>query len=370
MMDREREEAREFRKERLTWMKQRDPEFLSNINSFPNSIVTLLEPVVDDAPRDTSSGIPDSSCTSPVTHVPMIEGFVCFSGGNSTPNTSEEVESFPRAVKQKKLVELNGSDTFLVTTELIQNTNLHFEINGTSPNSLLRHLQLSITGSRKHGWNSTSPLDLVDDGHDCRDTESERDSKTPPTFLTPPSLPPSPPPWFENSVKGQGFYGIVSNFGVLGGKSDSKSGKQLWGKAATKKENPPPSLLHNREVRLTVSKQVPSFHRYRNDTVSRTPNVMSGKNPAYNHMTEACGVIGGEAATYIAAFGQVYMGMNLSGLSAYLLSEIDQPARLVWLFFSIEKESAVCAIHLLHLLLGSVGRHGILVSINRCRPYL
>lgn len=48
----------------------------------------------------------------------------------------------------------------------------------------------------------------------------------------------------------------------------------------------------------------------------------------------------------------------VSGLPAYLLSEIDQPAGLVWPFFSIEKESAVCASH---LLLGSAGRRGILV---------
>ena len=52
---------------------------------------------------------------------------------------------------------------------------------------------------------------------------------------------------------------------------------------------------------------------------------------------------------------------SVSGLPADKISEIDQPAGLVWLFLSIEKkESAVCASH---LLLGSAGRHGILVEI-------
>ncbi|KAH9680070.1 hypothetical protein KPL71_026406 [Citrus sinensis] len=51
---------------------------------------------------------------------------------------------------------------------------------------------------------------------------------------------------------------------------------------------------------------------------------------------------------------------SVSGLPANKISEIDQPAGLVWLFLSIEKESAVCASH---LLLGSAGRHGILVPI-------
>ncbi|KAK8539569.1 hypothetical protein V6N13_034861 [Hibiscus sabdariffa] len=51
---------------------------------------------------------------------------------------------------------------------------------------------------------------------------------------------------------------------------------------------------------------------------------------------------------------------SVSGLPADKISEIDQPAGLVWLFLSIEKESAVCASH---LLLGSAGRHGILVQI-------
>ncbi|KAL8128429.1 hypothetical protein V2J09_009019, partial [Rumex salicifolius] len=51
---------------------------------------------------------------------------------------------------------------------------------------------------------------------------------------------------------------------------------------------------------------------------------------------------------------------SVYGLPADKISEIDQPAGLVWLFFSIEKESAVCASH---LLLGSAGRHGILVQI-------
>ncbi|KAJ8614018.1 hypothetical protein MRB53_036303 [Persea americana] len=38
---------------------------------------------------------------------------------------------------------------------------------------------------------------------------------------------------------------------------------------------------------------------------------------------------------------------SVSGLPADKISEIDQPAGLVWLFLSIEKESAVCASHLL-----------------------
>ena len=58
---------------------------------------------------------------------------------------------------------------------------------------------------------------------------------------------------------------------------------------------------------------------------------------------------------------------SVSGLPADKISEIDQPAGLVWLFFSIEKESAVCASH---LLLGSAGRHGIFVQIDIGRPYL
>ena len=37
---------------------------------------------------------------------------------------------------------------------------------------------------------------------------------------------------------------------------------------------------------------------------------------------------------------------SVSGLPADKISEIDQPAGLVWLFLSIEKESAVCASHL------------------------
>ncbi|CAK7324926.1 unnamed protein product [Dovyalis caffra] len=48
---------------------------------------------------------------------------------------------------------------------------------------------------------------------------------------------------------------------------------------------------------------------------------------------------------------------SISSLPADKISEIDQTADLVWLFLSIEKESAVCASH---LLLGSAGRHGIL----------
>ena len=51
---------------------------------------------------------------------------------------------------------------------------------------------------------------------------------------------------------------------------------------------------------------------------------------------------------------------SVSALPADKISEIDQPAGLVWLFLSIEKESAVCASH---LLLGFAGRHGILVQI-------
>ncbi|CAH8307694.1 unnamed protein product [Eruca vesicaria subsp. sativa] len=51
---------------------------------------------------------------------------------------------------------------------------------------------------------------------------------------------------------------------------------------------------------------------------------------------------------------------SVSGLPADKISEIDQTAGLVWLFLSIEKESAVCASH---LLLGSAERHGILVQI-------
>ncbi|KAL9440866.1 hypothetical protein AB3S75_019528 [Citrus x aurantiifolia] len=51
---------------------------------------------------------------------------------------------------------------------------------------------------------------------------------------------------------------------------------------------------------------------------------------------------------------------SVSSLPANKISEIDQPAGLVWLFLSIEKESVVCASH---LLLGSAGRHGILVPI-------
>ncbi|GMN23420.1 hypothetical protein TIFTF001_051305 [Ficus carica] len=49
---------------------------------------------------------------------------------------------------------------------------------------------------------------------------------------------------------------------------------------------------------------------------------------------------------------------SVSGLPADKISEIDQPAGLIWLFLSIEKELAGCASH---LLLGSAGRHGILV---------
>ena len=51
---------------------------------------------------------------------------------------------------------------------------------------------------------------------------------------------------------------------------------------------------------------------------------------------------------------------SISGLPVDKIFEIDQLARLVWLFLSIEKELAVCTSH---LLLGSAGRHGILVPI-------
>ena len=53
---------------------------------------------------------------------------------------------------------------------------------------------------------------------------------------------------------------------------------------------------------------------------------------------------------------------SVYGLPADKISEIDQPpAGLVWLFFlSIEKESAVCASH---LLIGSAGRQGIFLQI-------
>ncbi|CAH1412140.1 unnamed protein product [Lactuca virosa] len=179
MMAREREEEIAFRKAMLTWMKQQDPEFFSDISSFPDSIVTLLEPVVDDAPGDTSFGISDSSCTSPVTHVPMSEGFVCFSGGNSTPNTSEEeVESFPWVVKNKKLAEFNGYDISLVTPEPVIECSECLSDDNSIPKSseLVESLPETL----------------------------ERDSKTPPPFLIPPSPPPSPPPWFETSVKGAG----------------------------------------------------------------------------------------------------------------------------------------------------------------------
>ena len=52
--------------------------------------------------------------------------------------------------------------------------------------------------------------------------------------------------------------------------------------------------------------------------------------------------------------------LSFSGLPANKIFEMDQPAGLVWLFLSIEKEPAVCASH---LLLGFAGRHGILVQI-------
>ncbi|KAF3677605.1 hypothetical protein FXO38_03705 [Capsicum annuum] len=47
--------------------------------------------------------------------------------------------------------------------------------------------------------------------------------------------------------------------------------------------------------------------------------------------------------------------LSVSSLPANKISEINQPAGLVWLFFFIENESVVCASH---LLLGSTGRHG------------
>lgn len=49
---------------------------------------------------------------------------------------------------------------------------------------------------------------------------------------------------------------------------------------------------------------------------------------------------------------------SVSGLPADKISEIDHPAGLVGILFYIEKEEAVCASH---LLLGSAGRHGIIV---------
>jgi len=55
---------------------------------------------------------------------------------------------------------------------------------------------------------------------------------------------------------------------------------------------------------------------------------------------------------------------SVSSLPADKISEIDQTAGLVWLFLSIEKESAVCASH---RLLGSAGRHGIFVQIEAGR---
>ncbi|KAM7249555.1 hypothetical protein ACFE04_008368 [Oxalis oulophora] len=63
--------------------------------------------------------------------------------------------------------------------------------------------------------------------------------------------------------------------------------------------------------------------------------------------------------TGLKVYGWIQSGpwSYVSGLPADKISEIDQPAGLVWLFLSIEKESAVCASH---LLLGSAGRHGIL----------
>ncbi|KAA0040734.1 NADH-ubiquinone oxidoreductase (complex I), chain 5 [Cucumis melo var. makuwa] len=51
---------------------------------------------------------------------------------------------------------------------------------------------------------------------------------------------------------------------------------------------------------------------------------------------------------------------SVSALPADKIFEIDQPAGLLWLFLSIEKESAVCASN---LLIGFAGRHGILVQI-------
>lgn len=123
--------------------------------------------------------------TSLVTPEPVLECSECLSDDSSIPKSSEVAESLPGTLKQ------------IDYQEQIQNTNLHFEMNGTSPNSLLCRLQLSLTASRQHGWNSTSPLDLGDDGHDCLDTELERVSKTPLPFLIPPSPPPSSPPWLE-----------------------------------------------------------------------------------------------------------------------------------------------------------------------------
>ncbi|GKA08569.1 hypothetical protein Tco_0687900 [Tanacetum coccineum] len=68
--------------------------------------------------------------------------------------------------------------------------------------------------------------------------------------------------------------------------------------------------------------------------------------------------IGEDTASMFSQTNRSGLWSYVSGLPAYLLSKIDQPAGLVWLFFSIEKELVVCASH---LLLGSAGRHGILV---------
>ncbi|CAI9270016.1 unnamed protein product [Lactuca saligna] len=116
----------------LDWMKQQDPNFFSNISIVSDPTGKLPTSVVDDASRDTSgmvsgfqshptsgvvlvasmglpsvekkiklnyknssSRVPDSTCTSPVTPVPMSEGSLCFSGCNPTPKSSKVVESLP-----------------------------------------------------------------------------------------------------------------------------------------------------------------------------------------------------------------------------------------------------------------------------------
>ena len=56
---------------------------------------------------------------------------------------------------------------------------------------------------------------------------------------------------------------------------------------------------------------------------------------------------------FIGIYGLITSGpwSSIFGLLADKIFEIDQSAGLVWLFLSIEKESAVCASH---LLLGSL----------------
>nr|GMC57720.1 protein DOWNSTREAM OF FLC-like [Ipomoea batatas] len=54
-------------------------------------------------------------------------------------------------------------------------------------------------------------------------------------------------------------------------------------------------------------------------------------------------------AQHLHYANKAYLAKHRHGLPADKISEIDQPAGLVWLFFSIEKESAVCASHLQEL---------------------